>query len=160
MTLRSVRAALGLFCLAGAVGAQPVSAPTPPANPASDAVTGPAALKQVLELLRHQPVVRLRRPASLPGSATDVSMSIQIGENRYYQFSTLSGSIALELGPLERGWTTFRFFNTQTYRKTAKSGPVALLGGWTCTGGFEVVRDQTFDVLIEQTPEGLRCEIR
>lgn len=162
----------------GPVAAQqgPVSAPqaTPlaPAHAASeetggspdpapaDGLRGAAALRSLLGQLRRQPVVSLRGPTARPGSSSGLSMTIQIGENRVYQFSNLSGARVLSLGPLEPGWTTFRFADVKTFAVTTRGKLVPVQTGLSCSGGFDVQGDQELEIVLEHGAGGLTCALR
>jgi hypothetical protein len=161
----------------GAAAAQqdPVSAPQAPpapvhaasdeagaaADPApADGLRGPAALRSLLGQLRRQPVVSLRGPAAQPGTPSGLSMTIQIGENRFYQFNNLSGARLLVLGALEPGWTTFRFADVKTFAVTRKAKPVLLQADLSCSGGFDVRGDQELEIVLVHGASGLTCALR
>lgn len=147
-------------------------APLPPAHAASDeagaatdpapadGLRGAAALRSLLGQLRRQPVVSLRGPAARPGTSSGLSMTIQIGENRLYQFSNLSGARVLSLGALEPGWTTFRFADVKTFAVTTKAKPVLVQAGLSCSGGFDVRGDQELEIVLEHGVNGLTCALR
>jgi hypothetical protein len=102
--------------------------------------------------------VKLRLPARLPGGAAHVSMALQVGENRTYRFQEQSAGAVLELGLVERGWNTARFFNVHF---TRRGQPVPDKVGATCSGGFAAEHDGAeFQVVFEQDARGLRCSLR
>jgi hypothetical protein len=87
-------------------------------------------------------------------------MTIQIGENRFYQFNNLSGTRVLALGALEPGWTTFRFADVKTFAMTRRAKPVLLQAGLSCSGGFEVRGDQELEIVVLDGASGLTCALR
>ena len=101
--------------------------------------------------------VKLHLPPKLPGGAARMSMALQVGENRVYRFQEQAPGATLDLGLVERGWNTFRFFNVHF---TRRGQPVPEKAGITCSGGFAAEHDAEFQVVLEQDARGLHCSVR
>ena len=97
----------------------------------------------------------------MPMSNSGLSMSIQVDENRIHRFDNLSAGTVIDLGTLEPGWRTFRFYNVRTFSIDANGNALPLKAGLSCSGGFEVDRERDFDiVLASRHGQGLDCHLR
>lgn len=133
--------------LAAAAGAGFAAGPAATASGASAAARGrgPAHADE------PPPVrIRLRMPAKLPRGAASLSMQVQIEENRFYRFNDLKPGAVMDLGPLERGWNPFRFFNMRL-------GTGAPVPGLWCSGGFEAKADAVLQLSMVEEGGRLRC---
>lgn len=104
--------------------------------------------------------VGLRGPIAATGSTNGLSMSVQIGENRVYNYDNRAGISTLKLGQIERGWTTFRFYDMKVYSMRANGGPVLVKGGLACSGGFTVDNDKDFEFTVVLNSVAPDCRLR
>lgn len=104
--------------------------------------------------------ISLRMPARLPKAAARMSMQVQIEENRFYRFEDLKPGATVDLGPLERGWNPFRFFNIRLTPPGQKAAAAGAAPGLWCSGGFEA-RPEAPLLQVSMVEEGgrLRCSV-
>ncbi|MBI5258232.1 MAG: hypothetical protein HY855_17135 [Burkholderiales bacterium] len=110
--------------------------------------------------------VHLLAPESRAGSATPVAMAVQIGENRHARLDITAGQGRIDLGRIEKGWTTFRISDLR-WAAPAAGPPVgrpdALTVGsatGSCSGGFEAGHSRTYRIVVAVAAGRLHCEIR
>ncbi|MGZ3239120.1 MAG: hypothetical protein ACXWJK_01865 [Burkholderiaceae bacterium] len=103
--------------------------------------------------------VRLLAPAPARGSKSGWSMSIQIGENRFYHLDTLSNT-TLDLGQIERGWNTFRFYEVKTITINTKGKHVQSNKiDRSCSGDFVAMSDGDMQIVIDTDAHRLVCRL-
>ena len=85
-------------------------------------------------------------------------MSVQIGENRVYRFQDLVAGEVVDLGRVEHGWNSFRFFGIRL--ETPGRHHKLKNGGASCSGGFAAEADKDFQVVFAEEAGGLRCLVR
>lgn len=100
--------------------------------------------------------LRLHGPAQ-PG--TGWVMTLQIGENRIYRFNNLTGPNTLDLGPLESGWNTFRFYNVERYVLKPDAAPQRGPTGLSCSGGFDAAAAAEWQIVMRTSGTTLQCEL-
>jgi hypothetical protein len=103
--------------------------------------------------------VRLHAPVPTEGAKSGWSMSIQIGENRFYHLDTLSNT-TLDLGQIESGSNTFRFYEMKNYTVNTEGRHVQSNKAQSCSGSFVAATDRDLKISIKTDAHGLVCTIR
>lgn len=97
--------------------------------------------------------VQLQLPPAQAGLAAVTAVAVQIGENRHLQLDTAAGRHTVDLGPIERGWTTFRLSGLQW-------SPPADAAPRSCSGSFEASASRSYRVVARVESGRLQCAIR